>query len=762
LAALATRGGDGASAARHDGDSLRWRFPHDPRGAGPARAVDRSRRRVARARRSRRQRLGRRTRPHDRAAHGTHLDRPEDWRARPHDLASLASWELGRRDAALAHAFAAVEAEPDDDRLVANARWIQLATAPARVLSAGPLVDVVILAVSRTPGAYTMTRDAIASLRASSPDVPMRVVVVETHAGLAQEPWARDDEPLFGPDVEVVYPGGRFGYNRYVLAGFARAGDDGAPYAMVLNNDVTLFAPGFLRTMLDGLQKVPSVSPLGYREARWNGIDASVPLVENYFVGSALSGWCVMFDRAILDAVPLDELFPPALPLVLPGCRLRRDAGAPRPRARLRHRRARAAPGLAQPSLPRARRSTPRPTRASVHWTLGVRPLAQRVVGDGAEADAIASELAAYRTTALRASGMPADVDDRSLDRAWIAPSARDLPALLRAWEPKLARGGWLAGPGYDDAAVRSAVDAFSREILTPLAFVTRDGTTWRCRPSSRRCGRRTELRVFDAFPFFNELEMLEIRLNVLGRGRRPLRARRIHADLQRAAQAVVVRRASRAIRALGRSHRARHRRRRARHREGLLGTRAPPARSRRARARGLPMRRHRPALRCRRDPRPRDRRRAPARRVPPALLDVLPQPRCNRACAGSVPSRSTRSSSPRTARRTRGCGRGAFEIVEGGGWHFAYAMPPDRIREKLHAFSHAEHDTPENAAAVESRRDSLVDLFRAHPGQLVVQDIESDAYPAYLRENWRRHASLVRQPFGGPSAAAVGAAGHG
>jgi len=105
---------------------------------------------------------------------------------------------------------------------------------------------------------------------------------------------------------------------------------------------------------------------------------------------------------------------------------------------------------------------------------------------------------------------------------------------------------------------------------------------------------------------------------------------------------------------------------------------------------------------------------------------------------------------------------RGSFEIVEDGGWHFAYAMPPDRIREKLRAFSHAEHDTPENAAAVESRRDTLADLFGAHPGPLVVQDIESDAYPAYLRENWRRHASLVRQPFGGPSAAAVGAAGHG
>jgi len=102
---------------------------------------------------------------------------------------------------------------------------------------------------------------------------------------------------------------------------------------------------------------------------------------------------------------------------------------------------------------------------------------------------------------------------------------------------------------------------------------------------------------------------------------------------------------------------------------------------------------------------------------------------------------------------------RGTFEIVEDGGWHFAYAMPPDRIRDKLGAFSHAEHDTAPNAAAVESRRDALVDLFGAHPGQLVVEDIEGDDFPSYLREHWRRHASLVRQPFGGPAREDIGAA---
>jgi GT2 family glycosyltransferase len=409
---------------------------------------------------------------------GTHLDRPDDWSWRAHDLLSLAAWQLGRRDESLAQAFAAVEAQPDDERLVANARIIQLATAPAPPMSGGPIVDVVILAVSRTPDAYAMTKDAIASLRASSPEVPARFIVVETHEGLRDEPWVRDEAELFGAGVTTVFPGGRFGYNRYVLAGFAHAGDAGSPYAMVLNNDVTLFAPGFLRAMLDGLQRVPSVSPLGYREARWNGIDRSVPLVENYFVGSALSGWCVMFDRAIRDDVPIEELFPPDLLWyrqdVVYGEVLARHGLAHGcvTAARALHLGARSHRFLGDTIEAPA-------DRATFHWTFGVDFLRTAVVGNATEAVQIAVELAAYRTTPIRATGAPTGVDDRSLDRAWFAADAGVLPTLLRAWEPKVARGGWLAGSGYDDPDVRRAVDAFSRELLTPLAFVTRDGKTW-------------------------------------------------------------------------------------------------------------------------------------------------------------------------------------------------------------------------------------------------------------------------------------------
>lgn len=478
LAEAARAVGDGALASRHGDAALRWAFRtvhEEPNLREPW--LD-----LADALRQRGDHEGSRWAA-SRAlaiAHptGTFLDRPESWRARPHDLASLASWNLGRRDEALAHAFAAVAAEPDDERLVANARFIQIATAPEPPSSSGPVVDVVILAVSRTPDAYAMTKDAIASLRASSPEIPSRIVVVETHEGLPDEPWARDDAELFGRDVEVVYPGGKFGYNRYVLAGLAHVRSRAAPYAMVLNNDVTLCSPGFLSAMLEGLQQVPSVSPLGWREARWNGIDASVPLVENHSIGSALAGWCVMFDTAIFDIVPAEELFPPDL---LWYCQ---DIvyGEALARHGLAHGCVTAARALHLGS--RSHRflggtlDAP-PDRASVHWTLGVDFLKSAVVGDGAEADAIAAELAAYRTTPLRASGMPSGVDDASLDRVWIAADAVALPSLLGAWEPKLARGGWLAGPGYDDDAIRGAVDAFCEAILTPLAFVTRDGATW-------------------------------------------------------------------------------------------------------------------------------------------------------------------------------------------------------------------------------------------------------------------------------------------
>jgi GT2 family glycosyltransferase len=402
---------------------------------------------------------------------GSHLNAPDNWGWRPHDLASLAAWQLGRRDEALAHAFAALEHAPGDERLVANARHVQQATAAPPPLAAGAIVDVVILAYSRSPDAYRMACDGIASLRASSPDVPARIVVVETHAGLRDEPYA--EAALFGPDVEVVMPGGRFAYNRFVQAGLVRTADGPAPYAMILNNDVTLFAPGFLRAMLAGLQQVPSVSPLGYREAQWGLVDRTRALDVNYDVNRALCGWCVMFDRAILDVVPAGELFPASCLWYgqdeAYGEALRRHdlAHGLVTSARALHLQSRSHAWLGETLDAPA-------DRADVHRTLGVRGKRCAVVGD--EGEVIARELAAFQpASVVRADAGAAAVDDSSLDLVWLDGDG----VALDAWWPKLRPGGWLFGACRDASGVAPIVEAFARERALRVAFVTRDTRAW-------------------------------------------------------------------------------------------------------------------------------------------------------------------------------------------------------------------------------------------------------------------------------------------
>ena len=48
---------------------------------------------------------------------------PIVWGPRPHDLAALAAWNLGLKDAALEHGKLAVELDPNDGRLKDNLSW---------------------------------------------------------------------------------------------------------------------------------------------------------------------------------------------------------------------------------------------------------------------------------------------------------------------------------------------------------------------------------------------------------------------------------------------------------------------------------------------------------------------------------------------------------------------------------------------------------------------------------------------------------------
>lgn len=83
---------------------------------------------------------------------------------------------------------------------------------------------------------------------------------------------------------------------------------------------------------------------------------------------------------------------------------------------------------------------------------------------------------------------------------------------------------------------------------------------------------------------------------------------------------------------------------------------------------------------------------------------------------------------------------------VERGGWHFAYAITPEAMRAKLHAFSHAELDTEEHAAAFAGRRAALTDVFAVHPGVLTELDLDTGYFPEFLKANRGRYAHLLRE----------------
>lgn len=443
-------------------------------------------------------------------------------RARPHDLLAVAAWYLGLHEEARDAALEAVKADPYDGRLIDNYTLILDLMSGGRLAPGPPLIDVVILSYSKTEREYEMTKKCIRALRASSPEVPLHVVVVETNAGLRGEAFAAADAELFGAGVEVVTPGGRFAYNTFLRAGFAACTSSPARYFMALNNDVVLFSHGFFRTLLSGLEAVASVSPLGLREERWGHVDPSVPLTVNYDVNRALCGWCFMFDKRILAEVRLAELFPDELVWYEQDVRYGEVLRA----HGLRHGLVAAARAIHLQSVSHRylgeTLAAPADRVAMLH-TIPIRH--KRCVEVGVARGEFTREILAMQPASLLLvdpwrhqsdevyPGDPCNVSNPSF-QAWyeevrstlgssdrvtiaretsleaaagVAPATLDfvyidarhteaaVAADMRAWWPKLKAGGWLTGHDFQMESVQRAVAAFCAENGVVLGFVTLD-----------------------------------------------------------------------------------------------------------------------------------------------------------------------------------------------------------------------------------------------------------------------------------------------
>jgi beta-1,4-mannosyl-glycoprotein beta-1,4-N-acetylglucosaminyltransferase len=84
------------------------------------------------------------------------------------------------------------------------------------------------------------------------------------------------------------------------------------------------------------------------------------------------------------------------------------------------------------------------------------------------------------------------------------------------------------------------------------------------------------------------------------------------------------------------------------------------------------------------------------------------------------------------------------YQIVNPGGWHFSYMMTAEQIHNKLRAFAHGEWDNPEIHSLVEKRMEKLDDLFGAHNQPLTVFDIDTGYFPQYLKDNKEKYAKYL------------------
>lgn len=459
-----------------------------------------------------------------------YLVNPEDWKYRPHDLAAIMGWHSfnpNQLEESTLEAWEALAYSPYDMRLANNYEVCQACTAKPNTSSKCD-VDIIVLSYSKTAREYKMTKDAINSLRLSSPSVGTRFVVVETNCGLADEVFAQEDkEHLFGKDVEVCYPPKPFGFNKYLKYGFDQLNEKPSEsrYLVVMNNDVVLFNHNFLEKMIEGMKDVPSASPLGLREATWGLVNRGVPIDENYDINRSVNGWFLMFSKVILNAIPFDKLFPPEFTWYggdIHYAKLLEKCG-------YKHGLVNAAQALhlQKQSHPLLNDGySPPSDRDAMLSVIGVKGkrcaeigveqghYSQKILAedpaslllvdpwkhqdesvypndtsnvDDALAESRYQEVQKAfgtdpRVTLCRSYSVQASKlqEDASMDFVYIDAIHTKESVLedMNAWWPKVRAGGWLCGHDYQFGGVVDAVKEFCEKEKVKLAFVTRAGAT--------------------------------------------------------------------------------------------------------------------------------------------------------------------------------------------------------------------------------------------------------------------------------------------
>ena len=86
---------------------------------------------------------------------------------------------------------------------------------------------------------------------------------------------------------------------------------------------------------------------------------------------------------------------------------------------------------------------------------------------------------------------------------------------------------------------------------------------------------------------------------------------------------------------------------------------------------------------------------------------------------------------------------RASLPLIDNGGWHFSFLGGPQRIREKIEAFSHSEYDDEYYKGKIAQNVESLGDIFERTHQKLRAISINED-FPLYLQENQEKFKDLI------------------
>lgn len=83
--------------------------------------------------------------------------------------------------------------------------------------------------------------------------------------------------------------------------------------------------------------------------------------------------------------------------------------------------------------------------------------------------------------------------------------------------------------------------------------------------------------------------------------------------------------------------------------------------------------------------------------------------------------------------------------IIEGGGWHFSYLGGEEMIREKIESFSHVEYNNDYTKSKIAANLEKNVDPFGRPYQPYKVVKMEEDEYPEYLINNIEKYSHLIK-----------------